>query len=180
MVERKERRRTSLRLPQRGEALLLLMVVGVGSLVACGGGSGTGGGGGLVSTLPTWVSVSWTGGALGNPNDRRDVEATEWQGGICPATHLVFDYNGSTLNFQNNCNIPVTYAICLTKGSLEGTGVCSPDPLNTSSSSLRFTPLNPGNLGDFLNASGNLSINFFYCSDQATIVGGPVRCLQSP
>ena len=61
---------------------------------------------------------------------------------------------------------------------LDNTPPCSPDPLNTDFNNLRFVVLNPGILGDFVNASGNLSVNFFYCSDKAHIVGGPVRCLQ--
>lgn len=151
----------------------MMTVVGV----SCGGGSGTPG---LNLTLPTWITASWVGIAPSPPNppnDRTDREATEWQGQICPATHLILLYDGNVLNYINDCTIPVTYAFCTTKGVLDNTPACSPDPLETSLSSLRFATILPGALGDFVNASGELAVSFFYCSDQSQIVGGPVRCL---
>lgn len=167
------------RVLNRGRLLVFLLLGTVASLVACGGGGG-GGLPGVVTTVPTWISASWSGGAMGPPNDYRAIEATEWQGLICPASHLDLDYNGVTLHYVNNCTIPVTYAICVAKGTLQGANVCSPDPLNTSTSNLIFRVLTPGALGDYLNASGNLGVNIFYCSDKAQIIGGPVRCIQTP
>jgi hypothetical protein len=166
------------RLVTWGRARTALLALAVGSVLACGGGGG--GVPGLVTTTPTWISASWSGGALGQPNDYRAIEATEWNGQICPANHLELDYNGTVLNYKNHCTITVTYAICVAKGTLQGANVCSPDPLNTSTSNLLFRTVNPGNLGDYINASGNLGVNIFYCSDQQQLIGGPVRCIGGP
>ena len=91
---------------------------------------------------PTWTTASWSGGAKGSPNDRRDEEATQWKGSICPAGSVTLSNHteGSVLQIINNCTITVTYALCVTSGSLPqpqfGLDVCAPDPFDTPLSRL--------------------------------------------
>lgn len=131
---------------------------------------------------PTWTTASWTGGAIGSPNDRRDEEATQWKGSICPVSSVILSNHteGSVLQIINNCTITVTYALCVTAGSLPqpqfGLNLCAPDPFDTPLSRLTFKTINPGPLGDFINSTQNLSIQLFFCSDQMQLTAPPVRC----
>lgn len=153
-------------------------------LLACSDSTGAGGGAGGGSYTPVWITASWTGGAAGAPNDRTDREPESWKGLLCPAsaTGLVNHANGfAGLNITNQCNILITYAICATKGSLAqpqlGLSECATDPFDTPLTQFKIIPLNPGNLGDYINATETLSIQVFYCSDQTQLITGPVRCI---
>lgn len=138
----------------------------------------------LDSFEPTWTTASWTGGAKGPPNDRRDEEATQWKGRICPASSVILQNHTQEfagLHIINNCTITVTYALCVTKGSLpqpqSGLQPCATDPFDTPFSRLTFKTINPGQLGDFINATQNLSIQLFFCSDEMQLTAPPVRCI---
>lgn len=163
--------------------LTLLIAVSLSILAINCGGTGGGGGGGIVTTVPTWITASWSGGTIGNPNDRTDTEATEWDGSICPASSVgLTNYSvGDVLNIVNSCTLTVTYAICVSKGSLAqpegGLEECATDPFDTSFSQLTFKTITNGVAGDFINSTQNLSINIFYCSDEQTLITGPIRCL---
>jgi hypothetical protein len=152
------------------------------TLMACGD-SGIGGGSGGSSTTPTWISASWGGGAKGDPTDRQDVEATEWNGSICPASSVTLrNHSGgfAGLNIINSCTITVTYALCVSKGSLTqpqyGLNECATDPFQTPFSQLKFYTITNGVNGDYINATENLSVNVFYCSDSQQLTGPPLRC----
>lgn len=158
-----------------------LILIALIFFVSCGAG---GGGGGLISTIPTWITASWTGGATGDPTDRTDTEATEWEGQICPASSVELkNHSGgfAGLNIINNCTIAVTYALCVAKGSLpqpeNGLNQCATDPFDTPFGDLKFITLLPGPLGDYVNATEALSVNIFYCSDEQTLSGPPLRCV---
>lgn len=153
------------------------------SLISCGiPGGGLGDTGNAPD--PTWISASWSGGATGDPNDRTDVEATDWNGSICPAQSVVLkNYSGgfAGLNIINSCTITVTYALCVSKGSLSqpqgGLNECATDPFDTPFSLLKFSTITNGANGDYINATQNLSVNVFYCSDSQTLAGSPLRCI---
>ena len=132
---------------------------------------------------PTWTTASWSGGAKGSPNERRDEEATQWKGSICPASSVILSNHteGSVLQIINNCTITVTYALCVTSGSLSqpqfGLDVCAQDPFDTPLSRLTFKTINPGPLGDFINSTQNLSIQLFFCSNEMQLTSPDVLCI---
>lgn len=157
-----------------------LVLAGTGYMTGCVG--GTEGGGGLGETVPTWIVASWSGGATGNPTDRTDTEATEFTGSLCPASSLLLTNQSggfAGLTLVNNCAITVTYAVCATKGSdqsgeLNGLKNCAQDPFDTSFSDLTFVTLTNGPDGFGINATENLSISVFFCSDSQTLSGPPI------
>jgi hypothetical protein len=148
--------------------------------VGCGGVGGTGPI--ITSTIPTYIFASWSGGAAGEPNDRTDEEATEWDGQICPASSILLDNYGGEfagLHIVNNCAITVTLHSCATKGSPQpGLEECATDPFQTPYTDLDHRTINPGALGDFINTNQALSINIFYCSDEMQLnITTPLRCI---
>lgn len=155
------------------------ILIALAFFVSCG----TGGGGGLLSTVPTWIAASWTGGATGDPTDRTDTEATEWKGQMCPASSVELSNQtaGAVLNIINRCTILVSYGMCVSKGSLpqpqNGMKECAQDPLETPLTDLTLMSLTPGAPGGFVNATEILSVNIFYCSSEQTLSGPPLRCV---
>jgi len=162
-----------------GGAVLLVAVV---FLAACGAGGG-GGGGGITTTTPTYITASWTGGARGDPTDRTDVEATEFEGSMCPASAInlqnyINNFNGLTM--INNCSIGVTLALCVAKGSLPqpdigGLNQCATDPFDTPATDFKFNSIigGPGT-EDYRNTTENLSLVVFFCSNEQTICAPPI------
>jgi len=151
-------------------------------------GCGTVGGGGSTTYVPTWITASWSGGAVGPPNDRTDIEAEDFIGQMCPANSLSlqnYTEEFAGLHLINSCTITISYAACVSKGSLpqpeNGLKQCATDPLETPMDQLTFKALNPGNLGDFINTTEILSINIFFCSDEQNLCAAPlcdsVQCL---
>ena len=132
---------------------------------------------------PTWIAASWTGGAVGEPNDRTDTPADEWNGQLCPPESvLLTNHDGfAGLTIVNNCASMMTYGICIDKGSLtqpeNGLEECAEDPFETPLSDLKIQYLNPGEPGISINATGILSVNIFFCSNEDTLTGEPVECL---
>lgn len=171
----------------RGRAILSSLALAcAGAFAACAVTDATGPGGGLATYDPVWITASWSGGAAGAPNDRTDREPAAWKGLLCPAGSVSLTNHGggfAGLNIVNTCTITVTYGLCATKGSPPqpqfGLPECAPDALQTPLQRLKIITLNPGALGDYVNATQNLSVQVFYCSDQTTLMGGPVRCLGS-
>jgi len=158
--------------------LFFVMCVAFGG-VSCGG---FGGSSPLTSTIPTYIWASWSGGAAGPPNDRRDEDATEWIGQMCPASSISLDNYGGEfagLHIINNCTIPVTLHSCATKGSPQpGLEECAEDPFYTPWADLDHRTINPGEFGDFINTNTNLSINIFFCSDEMQLgLDTPLRCI---
>lgn len=159
--------------------LLVFLLPGCGSVGSSSNGDDT-------EFLPTWISASWSGGAAGNPTDRRDEDATDWIGSICPASSVTLTNFGSKfagLNIINNCTgTTVTYALCVSKGSLAqpaigGLEECATDPFDTPFSQLTFKSITVGAEGDFINSTQNLSVNVFFCSQSQILFGPPLRCL---
>ncbi|MBN1282965.1 MAG: hypothetical protein JXA24_04245 [Proteobacteria bacterium] len=145
------------------------------------------GGGGVVYD-PTWINASWSGGAKGDPTDRTDIEAENWKGDICPASSLaITNHSGgfAGLCFVNNCTIMMNLNICRTKGTPAQPDLglqnyeCATDPLETPSSRLYIVPLNPGADGFCINATEDISINVFYCSDEQMLdlLSSPLSCI---
>lgn len=141
-------------------------------------------GGGIATYDPAWITASWSGGAKGAPNDRIDRTPSSFQGRLCPAGSVHLTNHGGEfagLHIANLCTIPVTYALCATKGSGPqpqfGLDECADDPLMTPFSRLMFIPLNPGTAGFYVNATQALSIQIFYCSDATSLTASPARCL---
>jgi len=139
--------------------------------------------GGMSSFAPVWISASWSGGAAGVPNDRTNREPREFFGSLCPAVSVnLTNHSGgfAGLNIVNNCTIPVTYFICVTAGSPAqptlGLEQCAQDPFDTPINQFKIIPLFPGVEGDYVNATPDLSIQVFYCSDEAQLFTNPVRC----
>ncbi len=127
---------------------------------------------------PTRITASWTGGASGPPNDRRDTEATDFTGSMCPANAIRFNNqtDGAVLTLINECTILVTLYVCYTKGSLTqpnlGLKECATDPLETSFSQLSIHPISSlvgGGAEDYRNATPALAINAFFCSSSTAI-----------
>ncbi len=156
------------------------------SFVGCG--SSSSGGGSSSIYIPTWIAASWSGGAKGPPTDRRDEEAEEWTGSICPASSLILEnYTDefAGLHLINRCTQTISYAACVSKGSLPqpqyGLEECATDPFETPMADLTFKALDPGEYGDFINTTENLSLNIFFCSDDQTLCAAPicdsVQCL---
>lgn len=149
-------------------------------LAACGTTGGSDGG--ITTTTPTYITASWTGGAAGPPNDRTDVEATAFDGQMCPASAIVLenyvdDFNGLTIT--NNCTIGVTLAMCVSKGSLPqpdgGLEECATDPFDTPATDLRYNPILAGpGAEDYRNTNEILSLVVFFCSDEQSICAPPV------
>ena len=159
----------------------------VGSIVICTvSGCFGGGGGDSTDYIPTWISASWWGGATGNPTDRRDEEAVDWVGSICPASSLsLTNHNGSFAGIciVNSCTSTITMGICRTKGSSSEGELqnyeCADDPFYTPFLRLYPLSLNPGTDGYCINAPEEMSINIFYCSDEQMLnaLDTPLRCL---
>ena len=157
--------------------LFLFFIFGaVSNFTGCGGG-------GSSPTTPTQITASWTGGAVGAPTERKDVDAETWAGHICPANSLdLINYGAAFagLNVINNCADTVTYALCATKGSLpqpaDGLQECAEDPFQTPLTQLTIKTLANGLPGDFINATQELSINVFFCGDSQTLTGPPLMC----
>lgn len=149
-------------------------------LAACGT---TGGGGDITTTTPTYITASWTGGARGDPTDRTDVEATEFDGQMCPASAIdLQNYinNFSGLTMINNCSISVTLAMCVAKGSLPqpdigGLNQCATDPFDTPAADFKYNTIlgGPG-AEDYRNTTENLSLVVFFCSDEQTFCAPPI------
>ncbi len=164
-----------------GLTLVLFIVL----FLAFGGAScgGFGGSSSLTSTVPTWIWASWSGGAAGPPNDRRDEEATEWIGQMCPASSILLENYGdrytSGLHVQNNCTITVTLYLCTTKGDQQAEfEECATDPFYTPWNDLYIIPLNPGEFGVDISTTPDLSINVFFCSDEMQLgLDTPLRCI---
>lgn len=154
-------------------------------LSACMMGETAGPDGGGVSTYdPAWITASWSGGARGAPNDRTDRTPSTFRGRLCPAGSVQLSNHGGEfagLHIVNLCTIPVTYALCATKGTGPqpqfGLDECADDPLMTPFSRLMFIPLNPGTAGFYVNATQALSIQVFFCSDETSLTSAPARCL---
>lgn len=165
-------------------AALAAAGVALVALLAAGCVDAAGPDAGLASFQPVWITASWTGGAAGAPNDRTDREPATWKGRLCPASSVqLTNHSGgfAGLNIVNRCTITVTYGLCATKGNPPqpqfGLPECAQDALQTPLGSLKIITLNPGPLGDFVNATPQLSIQVFYCGDETTLTGAPVRCL---
>lgn len=165
-----------------------LRVVAIAAFVGVGGGCGEVSIGlsfGLSfgSFEPVWITASWSGGAKGPPNERIDRQPTDWQGLLCPASSVLLTNHAGQfagLNVINDCTITVTYAICATKGSPPqpefGLQPCALDPFDTPLSRLTIITVNPGSIGAFIDATQDLSIELFYCSDETELSGPPLKC----
>lgn len=166
---------------KRALVLLVLAVTALG-FAGCGGG-----GGGTTSYVPTWISASWWGGATGDPQDRRDEDAIEWVGSICPASSMRLE---SHVGFAgvcvyNNCEARIDMSVCRTKGTIAepDDGLydyeCATDPFDTPGLRLLPISLNPGTDGYCFNAQENIDINIFFCSSSQmlNILTTPLRCL---
>ncbi len=159
--------------------IFVWVFVGVISLlVSCGGLSSSTSD---TEYSPTWIAASWSGGAIGEPTDRTDVEAENWLGLICPATSVeLSNYTeGNVLNIINNCEDQiVTYYLCVSAGSetqpTNGMEECATDPFDTPITSLTIVSLTDGDEGDFINTTQNLSVNIFFCSDSQQLIGPPL------
>lgn len=145
---------------------------------------GCGGEGGASAYKPTWIFASWSGGAKGDPTDRDDVEAESWVGNMCPGSSVAltnYDAGFAGLKIVNNCSLTVTYALCVSKGSETqpsgGLKECAEDPFDTPFSDLTFETLSYGPLGYTINATENLNVNVFFCSEDQRLTGPPLRCL---
>ena len=106
-------------------------------------------------TRPAWINASWTGGAKGVPNDRRDDAATEWTGNMCPPNGVRLwnqtqEFAGLTI--QNTCPGTVWLNICVSKGIMNQPEFpeCAQDPFQTPSSRLLVKPISSGGF-DFIN-----------------------------
>ena len=115
--------------------LIGIIAMGLMSIVSTGG-SGDGDIG--FSSDPVWIWASWSGGARGAPNDRVDNEPSSFNGSLCPASSVILsNYGGqfNGLNIVNDCTITVTYAMCVSEGSLPqpqgGLNECATDPFDT-------------------------------------------------
>jgi hypothetical protein len=158
--------------------LCLFAILLAVALPSCGGG----GGGGITTTTPTYITASWSGGATGEPTDRTDVEATEFTGLMCPANAIdlqnyINNFNGLTI--INNCSISVTLAMCVAKGSLpqpeNGLSQCATDPFDTPATDLKYHTITAGpGAEDYRNATEELSLAVFFCSDSQTICAPPI------
>jgi hypothetical protein len=157
----------------------VIVLAAVVFLASCG----TSGGGGITTTVPTYITASWTGGAHGDPTDRTDVEATEFSGQMCPASAIDLQNwinNSNVLTMINNCSISVTLAMCVAKGSLPqpdigGLNQCATDPFDTPAADLKYNTIlgGPG-AEDYRNTTENLSLVVFFCSDDQTICAPPI------
>ena len=158
----------------------IVALIGLIALVGCDQLAGLAGGG---NYEPVWITASWTGGTIGFPNDRTNREPAEFPGPLCPASSVILTNQqaGAVLNIINNCTGPISFAICATAGGLIqpdlGLDPCAVDPFDTSFFNFKHITLNPGSEGDFVNSTPSLSIQIFYCSDEAQFVAGPVGCL---
>jgi len=142
----------------------------------------------ISSTTPTYITASWSGGAAGDPTDRTDDNATDFEGLLCAASTVTLlnqtdEFAG--LNIINSCTLTTTYALCVAKGSLTqpsgGLSECATDPFDTDFTDFKFVTLTQGTEGDFINATENLSVVVFYCSDEQSFSAPPfsdqVECL---
>jgi hypothetical protein len=147
-----------------------------------------GGSGGSSGFTPTQIVASWTGGAAGPPNDRTDIEATDFTGPMCPASGIRFSNQteGAVLTLINDCTATVTLYVCQTKGGLAqpslGLEECASDPLQTPMSQFKIHPISSllgGGAEDYRNATEILSINVFFCSSSTTLstLSGEVECI---
>jgi hypothetical protein len=83
------------------------------------------------------------------------------------------------LQLINRCTLTISYAACVSKGSLPqpavgGLDQCATDPFDTPVSQLTFKSIDPGDLGDFINTTQTLSLNIFFCSDTQTLCAPPI------
>ncbi|MFQ5690368.1 MAG: hypothetical protein ACE5HQ_08870 [Gemmatimonadota bacterium] len=144
----------------------------------------------FVTFDPVLVSCSWSGGIKGEPNDCRRLgpPASKVVGRLCPPTSVLlrnfshgpsFDDapNFAGLHIRNNCTIPVSYSLCVAKGSLEqprfGMQQCATDPFDTPLSRLTPVDLGPG-LAHHINATLGLFVVVMWCSDQSQLTGPPL------
>ena len=153
-------------------ALLFVLIL---PLYGCTDALSAGGSGGFT---PTRIVASWTGGASGDPNDRTDMEATDFTGQMCPARSIRFNNqtDGAVLTLINDCTVLVTLYVCYTKGSVTqpnlGLKECATDPLETSLSQFSIHPISPllgGGSEDYRNATPALAIKAFFCSSSTTL-----------
>lgn len=135
---------------------------------------------------PSWIAPSWTGGAKGDPNDRKEKDADQWAGRLCPTNAIEFrNHDGVVdgLSLINRCSIPVDIALCATKGTRPqpsgGLQECAgPDAFQTSPSRLYWAPLPAGAaVRVVLPSTVDLSVQAFFCSDEMRLSGPPLRCV---
>ena len=153
------------------------------AVAVVGAGCGTDTTGGMDTFAPIWITASWSGGAAGAPNDRTDREPEDFFGSLCPANSVdLYNHSGgfAGLNIVNRCTIMVTYYICATKGAGPqpnlGLQECAQDPFDTPLGQFKVIPLFPGSEGDYVNATPDLSVQVFYCSDESQMFTAPLRC----
>lgn len=170
--------------------LLRASAIGLVSLaLACVDAAGPGDTGAAASVAgftPSWISPSWTGGAKGAPSDRKEKDAEQWVGRLCPTTAIELrNHDGvvAGLSLINRCSIPVDLYLCATKGAppqpAGGLVECAgPDAFQTPPSRLHLAPLPGGAPGRVLLPSTvDLSIQAFFCSDEMRLSGPPLRCV---
>lgn len=132
---------------------------------------------------PAWVIASWGFGITGNPTDRRDEDAVANTDSICRASSVrMTNWSGgfAGLTLINNCVSTVTYYVCATAGQRAqpqfGLRSCASDALQTSLGNLTVVTLLPGPPGFGINANRDLSLQLFFCGQQTTLSGPPLRC----
>ena len=154
----------------------------------------------IPSYKASWLTASWAGGRVGQPNDADSPQKTDAPGQSCApnanflgSMYPFMDNHQRTpghLTVINNCTgLTVEFAMCLASGSpaqpstaTAGLRNCAVDPLESSFNQLRFVTLTgstPGttNSSDFYPSTQNLFVNIFWCTDQTQLVAGPIRCI---
>lgn len=148
---------------------------------------------------PSRISATWATTSSGDPTNRLNVAATEWNGDICDPRGLfptlktlaIEDLPTTTSLYVENhlCNLTVTVAVCLTAGSLPGPSdsnlqECAVDPYDTAPARLHFLQLAPGYKGYVSTVNPGVSVNIFYCSNNQRLyqgvvlpTTGPLTCL---